>query len=361
MIIRTLNVLRLILAILTASLGLLVVLPLAILGVPFWCVSGVTRLADLVMTRFKTRPATWEELIEFEPSVGWKNVSDLEVDALGEGEKVFRLTTDADGWRGTTSLEESDIVVFGDSFAFGFGADDDTFFGALHPTLQIKTVGANGYNMVQELLWMERLSAKLAGKLVVWFVYYGNDLYENLQPNLLHYRMPFVRRSNGSLSWEVVTSNVHRGPWPFAARPDYGARFGEICSPTPLSQRVWGACRFLISRGLDVCGEAGATLAVVAIPARRQLTPRGRARMVASAPDPRACDPGLPDRMIGAICRDLSVPFLALSEHLSDSDCFGTHWSAQGHKRVSEILANLHTALLATPLAEPKARQGAAK
>jgi hypothetical protein len=78
---------------------------------------------------------------------------------------------------------------------------------------RIKAIGANGYNMVQELLWMRRYAPQLAGKLVVWFVYHGNDLFDNLQPNVFQYRTPFVRERHDGRGWEVVTEHVRRSPW----------------------------------------------------------------------------------------------------------------------------------------------------
>jgi len=137
---------------------------------------------------------------------------------------VCHLTTDGEGWRGRTELRESDIVVFGDSFAFGYGVDDKKFFAGLNPDVRIKSIGVNGYNMVQSLFWMERLSVQLTGKLVVWFVYFGNDLYENLQPNLERYRMPFVRSFNGTGDWEIVTSHINATKWPFSSERRYHQR-----------------------------------------------------------------------------------------------------------------------------------------
>ena len=55
--------------------------------------------------------------------------------------------------------------------------------------------------MVQTLLWMERLKDRLAGKLVVWLVFYGNDLMDNLHPNFDRYRTPFVRSRDDGAGW----------------------------------------------------------------------------------------------------------------------------------------------------------------
>ena len=334
--------LRLLLASVAAVVGLMLAVPVVALGLPFWGIVGLARLARPLVGRFVTRAVTWQEVIEFEPTVGWKPRAHLDTHVTAD--RPFHLVTDEHGWRGPTSLTDSDMVAFGDSFAFGYGADERTFFASEQPTVRIKAIGANGYSMVQELLWMERLSAQLAGKIVVWFIYYGNDLYDNLQPHLDHYRMPFVRARNGPLSWEIVTYHVGPEPWPFASRPNYTARLAEICSPTLLSNRAFGACRFLIARGRDLCTKAGARLVVMGIPQKHQLSARGRERLAARAPTAEGFDYELPDRKIAEICHQLGIQFIALTDHLTHADYKqkDTHWNAHGSRRVAAVLAETY-------------------
>jgi hypothetical protein len=140
------------------------------------------------------------------------------------------------------------------------------FFSQPNGNIRIKAIGAPGYNMVQEILLMNALSSQLRGKLVVWFIYFGNDLYENLQPNFYRYRMPFVREINGTGDWEIVTSHVSPANWRSRFERDYYARLAEICSPTFLAQRVYSACEYLIGKGLEICNRADARLVVMTIP-----------------------------------------------------------------------------------------------
>jgi hypothetical protein len=132
----------------------------------------------------------WGQLIEFDKAFGWK--SRPRIDAYHLADDVFHFTTGDDGWRGRRRLDESEIVVFGDSFAWGYGIDDEHHFAQLAEPLRVKTIGTMGYNMAHSLMWMERLSADLFDRLIVWFIYYGNDLYDKLTPHMRQYRAPFV-------------------------------------------------------------------------------------------------------------------------------------------------------------------------
>src|SRR5690606_15625900 len=115
---------------------------------------------------------TKDQLIAFDPVFGWRPRPNLNTHHLMVD--LFPLSTDAQGWRGRATLAESQVVVFGDSFAAGYGVSDEHLFANLSATPRIKPIGIGGYSMVQELLWMRALAGELAGKLVVWFIYFGN-------------------------------------------------------------------------------------------------------------------------------------------------------------------------------------------
>lgn len=333
--------LRALLAAITSLGGLLSALPVIILGVPFWVVAFLTRVFVRVL---EPRVVSWWQVIEFFPVIGWKPKPNLRTHGLADD--VFLLSTDSHGWRGMASIAESHIVVFGDSFAFGQGVNDTAFFPELDRKLRIKAIGAPGYNMVQELLWMERLAPQLAAKLVVWFIYFGNELYENLVPDMCNYRMPFLRAINGAGDWEIVTSHVSPAKWFYPAelradRTDYYAKLAQICSPTFLSDRAYSACEYLLRRGRDICRQVGAELAVMTIPETTQLSRDGLRYLLSRGGDPKSFDPDFPDRKIGDICRTLGVPFIPGKSHLDVSHykIYDPHWNERGHQRVSEVLS----------------------
>lgn len=324
--------------------GLVLVLPAALILAPFLGVSWLVRTLSRLGRRQRLS-VPWQELVDYEPEIGWRPKPDLDV--YGRADDVFHLTTDRDGWRGVVPLEEADVVVVGDSFAFGHGADDERMYAAFTGDVGIKAVGSDGYDMTHGLLWMERLAPHLQGKLVVWFVFYGNDLWENLLPAMGHYRKPFVRPIADSDDWEIATEHVGPDPWPFGGSRNYHEPLAEICcEDSELQVRVARSCGYLIQRAQRVCAETGASLAVVGIPDRVQLTRRGVAKLRRLAPKDGTVDVTLTDQMLRRACDQSGVTFVPLSEHLTARDYLiqDIHWQPSGHRKVGRILRNLWAA-----------------
>jgi hypothetical protein len=244
---------------------------------------------------------SWPELIGYDHALGWKPKPGLDTHCVSDlGGDVFHVATDSHGWAGEGSIGESQVVVFGDSFAFGFGVNARSSFSAVNPALRVKAIGAPGYNLVQELLLMRQFTRQLRGKLVVWFIYVGNDLCENLQHNM-------QERTDG------------------------------IFGNTFLTERIYSACDYLISEGREICREAGAKLVVMTIPITAQLS--------AENWSPNADrNPNLPDEKIGAICSRLGVGFVAAKDHLRTADYIPGegHWNERGHKRIAAVLQQLY-------------------
>lgn len=338
------GLLRTIFAIIAGVIGLILLVPLFVLVIPFWFVSFLTHcISRMIEPRFLTR----DQLIEFDPFFGWKPRPNLNTHHLMVD--LFHLTTDGHGWRGNSSLEDSDIVVFGDSFAAGYGVSDRQFFANLKRRPRIKPIGIGGYSMVQELLWMKQLAPKLRGRLVVWFIYYGNDLFDNLMPDLRGYRKPFLRENERNGDWEIVSSHVTREPWPIVTQTrmqgeNHLPKLAELCSHTFLAKRAYSACEYLIGEGKQVCTQTEADLTILSVPDACQLTPDGQRRLQALGGDPKSFAANLPDRKIEASCQRLGVGFLAGKTFL-DASCYKTndcHWNAHGHRKIAEALARLY-------------------
>lgn len=330
---------RLIIGGVTALAGLVLLLPVVLAALPFWALAGLQRAARSWIEARRPATTPWQEMMEYEPVIGWKPRGGLDVHAAGT--PVFHVRTDAEGWRGPhTSIEDAEIVVYGDSFAFGHGSDEEAFFANLPGEPRIKAIGANGYAMVQGLLWMRRHAPRLRGKTVVWLVFYGNDLYDNLQPNMGRYRIPFVRGAGGRGPKEVFADHVSPEPWTFARHTPYVSLLAEICTPGPLSDRVFDAADYLIGQAAELCAEIGARLIVAGIPQVDVLEPVLLQRMAARSPDPSSYDPALPDRRLHASCDRHGAGFLALSDLLRRSDYLDEdiHWTQDGNRKAAAAL-----------------------
>ena len=331
-------------SLITGVIALILVTPIFLLALPFWIISLLTRsISRFIEPQFLTR----DQLIEFDPIFGWKPRPNLNTHHLMVD--LFQLTTDGDGWRGHSTVSESDIVVFGDSFAAGYGVSDRHLFANLSETPKIKPIGIGGYSMVQELLWMKRIASHLRGKLLVWFIYHGNDLYDNLSPDLRGYRKPFIRERGQGGDWEIVSSHVNPERWSIVTRVRLEGQhhiplLAELCSETFLADRAYSACEYLIRAGKEICREAGAKLTVLTIPDPCQLTPARQRALKARGGNRESFDPYLPDKRIEAACQRLRVAFIAGRTFL-DADCYKVndcHWNERGHRRISQRLADLY-------------------
>lgn len=323
-------------------IGLLLIVPIILAALPFWTVALITRgLSRITEPRY----VSWQDLIDYEPTIGWKPKPNLNSHYEVHRDDVFHVITDDQGWSGSTSIPESEILVFGDSFAFGYGTNAGSSFAEFTPSAKVKAIASNGYNMVQEALWMERLSQQLKEKLVVWFIFLGNDLHDNLLPNMLHYRMPFVRRTDKSGGWEIVTSHVSPNKWPFSGKRDYKREIAEICVAGDVSSRIYSACEFILERGAQICLQSEATLAVVTIPSAYMMR---RADMETLSSYRDGIDFDRPDREIRAMCARLNVPFVAAKEVLNQRDYkrFDSHWSQSGHRKIGRLLSKLRRELM---------------
>ncbi len=330
------NALRVVLALLAGMVGAVLAFPLVVLTLPWMFVSAVTRI---VSKWIEPSYLSWAELVQFDPLVGWKTKPNLKGYHLADDD-VYWTTTDSEGWRGKTSIEESQMLVFGDSYVFGHAASDSEFFAELDPRLRVKAIGVSGYNMVQELMWIKRLAPRMRGKVAVWFIYLGNDLTDSLAANIEGYRIPFVREVKETGSWEIVTSHLSPSFWPSGARYHHATfyqRVAKIFVPGPFSARVFSACEYLIGEAERVTRAAGTRLAVVSIPSKNMIVKEDMGKLTKELPANTRLELDYPDRQLREICRRFDVHFVAGKDHLHRGHYrqAESHWTRTGSKRVS--------------------------
>ena len=315
--------------------GLALAAPIVVAGFPFWCLSWCTRT---IQGWIEPQTVQWKDLIQFDPIVGWRPKPSMRIFCDAAGADVFYVETDDEGWCGSAPLNDSSLVVFGDSYAFGY-AVNQPFFRASKSGLRVKAIAAPGYSMVQELVLMMQLAPRLRGKQVVWFVYPGNDLTDNLCPCMQGYRTPFLRESTDQAGWEIVSSHLQADKWAAQPRYDWNKKVSAVFGRNRASDRVYAACEFLIARGQMACKQSGANLVVLTIPWTIQFD-----RLPWPGNNDTTVEPDLPERMLGQICTRLGVSFVAGSRHLSKRHYIPHegHLNEEGHRRLAKVLDDLY-------------------
>ncbi|MDP2583162.1 MAG: hypothetical protein Q8W47_03705 [Candidatus Palauibacterales bacterium] len=320
--------------------GLLAALPVLSLTAPFWVMGTLTEWLAGALGR---RPRPWDALVEYDPRAGWKPRPHLRTWAGDLNQDTFRISTDGDGWRGRATLDSADVVVFGDSFAQGFGVDDRHFFADLPKEVEVKAIGCAGYNMLQSLRWMETYADRLEGKLVVWMLYLGNDLEDDLNPAVGRYRQPFLRSSDGGVTWSEADGHVSPDPWTASSQEGSRAGYVELCRGGFHARRALAAFGHVLDRGADVCSAAGARLVLLTVP---ELSPVARREIEEALSDGgrrEAFEEARLERDIARACGERGVPVAHLRDHLDAGDYLERdyHWSRSGHRKVAAVLEAL--------------------
>lgn len=92
------------------------------------------------------------------------------------------FSTDSRGFRNRTELDRADVVLIGDSYVEGHYVDDrETAAVVLQKLagLPVVNLGQSGYGTLQELKVLERYGLPLRPRMVAWFFFEGNDLYDD--------------------------------------------------------------------------------------------------------------------------------------------------------------------------------------
>ena len=92
------------------------------------------------------------------------------------------VTHDVNGYRNVTHFAQADIVLIGDSYVEGrYVSDDQTISRFLQDRLgrAVANLGVAGYGTAQELIVLKQDGMRLKPRIVIWFFFEGNDLYND--------------------------------------------------------------------------------------------------------------------------------------------------------------------------------------
>ncbi len=281
------------------------------------------------------------------------------------------------------------VLVAGDSFVEGIAVKIDRTVGQQIERIladrfdaEVVSLGEPGAGQGGELELLERYLPVVQPKVVVLMVFPGNDVWNNSAKLDIKANKSFYRLAQGRLVrlpspptqagsspgrvrvigeirrridiWRAKRAMIKAGhgiPGPFLV-------YNKTVSPD--WREAWEITFALTERIQRIVTESGATLLVVAIPERFQVSPDAFDRLLAEYPAMRNIqwDLSTPVRQFGEWCARSNVPFLDLthdfrarySDRLFIPD---GHWSADGHRLAAEAIAEkLHSHLV---FAEPSA------
>jgi len=287
------------------------------------------------------------------------------------------FTTDARGFRNRRELARADVALVGDSYVEGaYVSDDETSAVALEKLIgrRVANLGQSGYGTLQELKVVETVALSLRPRVLVWFFFEGNDLYDDeAYENALAYY-----RAHGTLAtrsaWRPdfthfaaasFTGSAFRlfrrfadpvfpnevasvGFFPAdaaAARPVYfysdaALRWGDY------EGERFGKTMAAFRRGRDLAAAQGTRLLLVFIPTKFRVY-GDYCRFPSDSP----CRSWRPWRLpedVAAFCRREDIAFLDLTESMRAAAAEGrllyaaedSHWNAEGHRFVASLLAD---------------------
>jgi hypothetical protein len=287
------------------------------------------------------------------------------------------VTYDRRGYRNATELDRADVVLIGDSYVEGrYVSDDQTASSFLQAGLArpVANLGVAGYGTAQELVVLNRDAVPLQPRVVAWFFFEGNDLYNDYQfENILRvprevratrytyghgwWRRSFVRNAHAQLRlmlyplvpstcphFGTVSVGPHRGQkvlfWPEAAVPW-----------TEFERDRWDRAQDTLREAAKATRGRDVNLLLVYVPIKFrvyrdfiELPPGSELRDWALWP--------LPD-LFAQFCRAEGLACLDLTSLLRDSVRTGgmpyaptdSHWSPEGHRLVARALEELLASL----------------
>ena len=323
-----------------------------------------------------------------DPALGWKRIpndkwqspaiSDIEggFSMRAARNETLTFTYDAYGYRNLRTVPKADVVLIGDSYIEGANVDDgEVVARRIEAKLgaPVESMGVAGYGTLQNLITLDKDSAKLDPRIAVFFFFEGNDLYDDFKieamwnvwepdyapsplgmarfheypqrsfvRHALHYLMRWADpiAPNKAPFWGAIKDGPRKGERVLFA--DYAA--------IPWSDWVdarWQSALGALKKAADIARSRGVMPIFVFLPIKERVY----WPYVEVAPDA-----GMENWTFWPIrddfakfCRAQNVPCLDLTEPFQADVAAGkmpylptdTHWSAEGHERVAELLAPL--------------------
>ncbi len=281
------------------------------------------------------------------------------------------FTTDSRGFRNLHERPTADVVLLGDSYVEGaYVSDDENCAAVLERDfgLKVTNLALAGYGTLQELEVLKRLAVPMKPRLIAWFFFEGNDLYddEGFEGSLpyLRERKPY-HAGRWDWSWNdflnrsfirTTFRTVRRGLDPLV--PNNVATFGTFRDANGIDHRMYfydyasiGLDDYELQRfekskaafriGRQMCDENGISLVLFYIPMKFRVYGD-----FCKYPPGSLCREWKPWKLADhfrEFCKRESQPFVDLTEPMKAQAAAGkllyapedSHWGIEGQKFVA--------------------------
>ena len=336
---------RFTLSFIASAFGLILIIPAFLFAIPIWALS----IFKKILISFSPRNSEWEDIILFDRQLGWK--AKPNVNTRMKTDNSYTVITGRDGWRGNYSLKECDTLVIGDSFVFGQGTDEAMHFAKHTQSTKVKPIGAPGYGVTHYLLLLKSFTKELNGKLVIWFVFTGNDYRETIRPTSYGYHFPFTYRDQLTGNYTINTECISEKKLPFNFEKSYKTSVPELADlyyKNYFSDYAYGAFEYLLKEARDHCEKNDAKFAIMTIPLWWIEDKKAVNRIKRHCGRPEDFSPKYPDKITTEICKRHGVPFRAGTEFFIREDFLPNdfHFSNPGNKKASTIIDELYSLIM---------------
>ena len=336
---------RLLPAFVAFFLGIILIIPALFLILPLWFIPLLLK----TVKSWKTRMSKLEDIIQFDQALGWRSKPNIKTWMELDGE--YRVTTGEDGWRGNYSLKDCNTVVIGDSFVFGQGVSDKNHFASHTNSAKVKPLGSHGYGATQYLILLKNLGNEIKGKLVIWFIFTGNDYREAIRPTSYGRHSPFVFYDNTTKSYKIRPENINPRKLPFNFEKGYSTSMPELADlyyKNYFSDYAFGAFEYLAEEAKKHCEIHGATFAITTIPLWWVHDEKAVRKVKRYCSNEEKFSPSYPDQKSEEICKSYDISFCSGAHFYQRADFLPNdfHWSRLGNKTAAKIIDKLHISFL---------------
>jgi len=283
---------------------------------------------ELMLQAYVAVIAKRGKLFDYDVETGWHTLPNLDLVRLNAANQEWLIKTDASGLRTLSNQvapDRSNLLILGDSFAFGEGVmleeRFDAYIKRAMPDVNIVNTGTPGYGTDQEYVLGRKFFKSLHQDDVILVLLYVNDFYDVLRKEFALRSKPyFIREGN---RWQLRNPEIGAFQW-LRDRSYLIAVLGQLFEAPPGAAWDFDAAQSIVTHILErIAAEKPSSVPVV-------LGYHGRLVGVPWPPNIQMSE--LCTRV--ALCIDLDPSLDAKTDFLPDG-----HWTPSGHKSIGERLA----------------------